>query len=293
MDLTFRTSRLPRPGETLAGEAFHLGFGGKGANQAVMASRLGASVALVAAVGNDAFGRQYVEHLQAQGVDTTHVKFAGEPTTGVAGIIVDDEARNCILVVPGANLSLSADDIHRARANIENAGVLLGQLEVPANTILEAFRLAKAKGVTTILNPAPALPLLKELWDLCDLCVPNETEIEALTGKAADSVDAATAAARELQRMGARFVIVTLGDRGAVVVDDGVLHVPAVPVPAIDPTAAGDAFIGSLAVFWSGGEDLHTAVRKASAVAALTVTRPGAQAAFPSRAEVEALISHG
>jgi ribokinase len=282
---------LPRSGETLAGHAFHLGFGGKGANQAIMARRLGASVALIAALGDDTFGREYLRHFEGEGLDSTHVRFASGHATGAAAIIVDDEARNCILVVPGANLCLTPHDVRAAAAAIQNAGVVLCQLEVPLESTVEAFRLARAFGVRTILNPAPALPLSKESLRLADLCIPNETEIGALTGKPADTIEAAAEATRALQSMGAKSVIVTLGERGALIADgEGVYPITAAPVAALDPTGAGDAFIGSLAVFWSEGQSLREAATKASAVAALTVTRQGAQASFPTRGEVEKFL---
>src|SRR5437016_1855038 len=193
VDLTFRTARLPRPGETLTGQAFHLGFGGKGANQAVMARRLGAPVSLVARLGDDAFGREYLRHLEAQGLDARNIQLDAERSTGVAAIVVDEQARNCILVVPGANLGLSPRDVELAAAVIQSAAVVLGQMEVRLETNLEAFRLAKARGVRTILNPAPASALPRELLELSDLCIPNETEIETLTGKGAASIEEAAA----------------------------------------------------------------------------------------------------
>ena len=156
IDLTFRTTCLPRPGETLAAHRFQLGFGGKGANQAVMAARLGARVAVVTRVGRDTFGPQTVENYRREGIDTTHLLFDDERPSGVASITVDDEARNCILVMPGANLGLSPDDVRAAADTVRAADVLLCQLEVPQETTLEAFRVAKAAGVRTILNPAPA-----------------------------------------------------------------------------------------------------------------------------------------
>jgi ribokinase len=291
VDLTFRTSRLPRAGETLAGEAFHLGFGGKGANQAVMASRLGAQVTLVARVGNDAFGRESLSHLHSCKLDTSHVRIDADRSTGTAAIIVDAQAQNCILVVPGANLGLSPDDVRAAAPAIQSAGALLCQLEVPIGTTLAAFRLAKGAGVPTVLNPAPAAPLPAELLELTDLCVPNETELESLTGQPVADLQQVEAAARALRTSASQTVIVTLGERGALVLDSaGVEHIPVAPVAAVDPTGAGDAFIGSLAVFWSEAGNLREAIRRANAVAALTVTRPGAQSAFPTRAEAEAAI---
>jgi ribokinase len=293
VDLTFRTPRLPRPGETLTGRDFHLGFGGKGANQAVMACRLGAEVRLVARLGNDAFGPETLAHYRSEGLDTTCVSIDPERCTGVAAIIVDDSAKNCILVVPGANAALSPRDVWDAAPAIRSAHLLLGQLEVPLETTLTAFREARSAKVRTILNPAPALTLPAELLQLTDLCVPNEIEIEALTGRRADNLDDAASAAQILRRRGARSVVVTLGERGCLLLHyDEIVVIPAMAVPAVDPTGAGDAFIGSLAVFWAEGLSLPEAARRANAVAALTVTRRGAQAAFPSRAEAESFLDH-
>jgi ribokinase len=291
VDLTFRAARLPRAGETLPGEGFRLGFGGKGANQAVTAARLGARVSLVSCVGSDVFGEQLLRHYRAEGLDTTHVRVA-EGATGVAGIVVDARAQNCILVVPGANAALSPGDVRAAREAIEGADVVLGQMEVPAGATAEAFRVARAAGVRTLLNPAPAVGVPDDLLRLADVCVPNEVEAEALTGLPATTPDGAEAAGRALRARGPGCVIVTLGERGALAVTgEGAEHFPAVPVEAIDPTAAGDAFIGSLAVTLAEGRPLAEGVRRANAVAALTVTRPGAQSALPTRAEAEAFLA--
>jgi ribokinase len=291
IDLTFRTSRLPRPGETLAGHGFHLGFGGKGANQAVMAARLGARVAMVSRVGRDVFGEQTLSNYREQGIDTAHVQLDEARPSGVAAIVVDDAAQNCILVMAGANGGLSAADVRRAAGPVQSADVVLCQMEVPPEASLEAFRLARAAGVRTILNPAPAGPLSDELLSLTDLCVPNESELEALTGQAADDLVRAEGAARRLLGRGSARVLVTLGERGALLVDaDGATPVPTVAVDPVDPTGAGDVFIGSLAVFWAHGLSLVEAARRAGAVAALSVTRLGAQAGFPTRAEAETFL---
>jgi ribokinase len=292
VDLTFRTIRMPHIGETLAAHGFQLAFGGKGANQAVTAARLGANVAFVARVGNDAFGQESLKHLRADGLDTSHVRVDSARPTGTAAIIVDDAARNCILIVSGANASLSPQDIRDAAPAIQAANVLLCQLEVPLKTSLEAFRIARAAGVRTILTPAPAVPLPDEMFPLIDLLIPNETEIELLTGRRTDSAEELEKAARLLRKRGAKVVAVTLGERGILLLDDdGPTRIPAIPVTAVDPTGAGDAFTGSLAVFWAEGQTLRDAARKAAAVAALTVTRLGTQTAFPSRVEVEAFWS--
>jgi ribokinase len=292
IDLTFRAARLPRPGETLPGHGFQLGFGGKGANQAVMAARLGAQVRMVSRVGRDVFGEQTLAHYRAEGIDTSHVRADAERPTGVASIVVDDEARNCILVVAGANGALSPADVRAAAEAIRTADVLLCQLEVPVETTGEALRLARAAGVRTVLNPAPGLPLPDELLALADLCVPNETEVEALTGLPAATPPEAEAAARALLRRGPGTVIVTLGRRGALVVDaKAAQHVPGAEVEAVDTTGAGDAFIGALAVALADGRPLAEAVRRANLLAALSVTRPGTQTSFPRRDEAEAFLA--
>jgi ribokinase len=292
IDLTFRTPRLPQPGETLTGHAFHLSYGGKGANQAVMAAQLGARVTLLSRLGRDVFAEGVRRHYETVGIDTTHILADGEHFSGVASIVVDDEARNCIIVVPGANLGLSPQDVREAAPAIQSAQVLLCQLEVPLETTLEAFRVAKASGIRTILNPAPAVPLPAEALQLTDVCVPNETEIELLTKQPATTIERAAIAARALRERGPQVVIVTLGARGVLVVDDQTTeHVPALAVNAVDPTGAGDAFIGSLAVSLAEGDTLSCAARRANTVAALSVTRLGAQTSFPTRAEVEAFIA--
>jgi ribokinase len=290
-DLTFRTSRLPNPGETLRATALHVGHGGKGANQAVMAARLGAQVALVGRVGRDAFGDAMLRHITREGIDAIYIKEDVKEPSGTAAIVVDDAARNCILVVPGANGTLTPQDVRDAESAIRPARVLLCQLEVPINAVKEAFRIARSAGVRTILNPAPAAELPDELLQLTDICVPNETELELLTGRSTLNFDEIEAAARTLLRRGPPTVIVTLGARGVLIVTlDGSEHVPAVPVEAVDPTGAGDAFIGALAVFLAEDRKLLEAVRWACAAAALSVTRLGAQASFPSRADVEGLF---
>jgi ribokinase len=286
VDLTFRAATLPRPGETLAGRAFQLAFGGKGANQAVTAARLGARVSLVARLGHDLFGTQMRQHLEAEGIDSTHVSTDGEQPSGVASITVDDAGRNCILVVAGANGTLTPQDVRAASGAIAAARILLCQLEVPLETTREALAVARAAGVTTLLNPAPAVPVPDEVLGLADLCVPNETEAERLTGLAEP-----LAAARALQARGARAVLVTLGEQGVLVVERDAELVPAVRVEAVDTTGAGDAFIGGLAVFLAEGLPLREAVSRACAVAALSVTRLGAQAALPSRAQLDAFLA--
>jgi ribokinase len=291
-DLTFRAVRLPKPGETLAGRGVQFGHGGKGGNQAVMAARLGARVTMIGKVGRDAFGEGALRNYREQGIDATHVLVDPERPTGVASIVVDDAGQNCILVVRGANLGLAPQDVRSAAAAIEGANVLLCQLEVPLETVQEALRIARAAKVTTILNPAPAVALPDEVLRLADLCVPNENEIELLIGQSAASLKEAAAAGWELQKRGPATVIVTLGERGAMLVGaSSAEHVPAPRVEAVDSSGAGDAFIGALGVSLAEGVPLAEAVRRANVVAALSVTRPGTQASFPTRAEIAALPS--
>jgi len=292
IDLISRVPRLPKLGETLVGRSFHLGYGGKGANQAVMAAKLGAQVTMVTRVGRDVFGEGTLRNYREQGIDTTYLRFDDERFSGVAPILVDDSAQNVIVIVPGANLGLSPADVQDAAQVLRDADVVVCQLEVPVETTLEAFRIAKSAGVRTILNPAPAATLPDELLRLADLCVPNEPEAETLTGRAVRTSEEAEVAARALRVRGPRAVIITLGERGALFVDaETVEHVPPVRVKAVDPTGAGDAFIGSLAVFWAAGLPVRQAIRRANAVAALSVTRVGTQVSFPARAAADAFLA--
>lgn len=293
IDLTFRVARLPRPGETVPGIALPRSFGGKGANQAVLAARLGATVAMISAIGDDAAGREAIENFRAQGVDATHVRAVPGPT-GTAAIVVDDSAENTIVVAPGANDAVTAEQVRHAEGAIRSADVVLAQMETPAEATVEAFRLARGAGVKTLLNPAPARPLSNDLLARTDLVVPNETELAALTGLPVGNDEEVRRAAEAMKRAGAKAVLVTCGDRGAILLDEAFHVVPSVAVEAVDPTAAGDAFIGALAVFIAGRRPLVEAIRRACVVAALTVTRPGAQDSFPVREEIEAFLArHG
>jgi ribokinase len=291
VDLTFRVARLPRPGETVPGTSLATGLGGKGANQAALAARLGADVSLFSAVGDDVFGRQALARYRDLGVDTRHVRVVDQPT-GTAGILVDNHAHNVIVVVPGANAALAPADVQAGGDVITSADAVLAQLETPVEATLEAFRLARAAGVRTILNPAPARAVPDELLALTELCIPNETELEVLADHPAGTLEELVGAARRLRLRGPGVVIVTRGEAGALILDtQGEALIPSVRVGAVDPTAAGDAFIGSLAVFLADGVPLHRGVRRACAVAALTVTRAGALDSFPPRSEIEAFLA--
>jgi len=288
IDLISKVPRLPKLGETLVGRSFHLGYGGKGANQAVMAAKLGAQVTMVNKVGRDVFGEGTLKNYQEQGIDTTHVLFDESRFSGVAPIFVDDNAQNFIVIVPGANLGLLPADVQKAKQVILDADILICQLEIPVETTLEAFRIARSGNVRTILNPAPATPIPEELLQLADICAPNETETELLTGQPVGTLAEAEVAARQLLSRGTGTVILTLGERGALLVDKDTLeNLSAVKVHAVDPTGAGDAFIGSLAVFLGEGLSMRDAIQRANAVAALSVTRIGTQVSFPKRAEAD------
>lgn len=292
IDLISKVPRLPKLGETMIGHSFHMGYGGKGANQAVMAAKLGADVTMVTKLGRDVFGEGTLKNYREEGIDTTHVLFDDALFSGVAPIFVDDNAKNFIVIVPGANMGLTPADVQAARRAILEADILICQLEIPIETTLEAFRIAKSGKVRTILNPAPAAPLSDELLKLTDVCAPNETETELLTGKPVSTLGEAETAARQLLSRGPATVILTLGERGALLVEkDRAENIPAIRVNAVDPTGAGDAFIGSLAAFWGEGRSLHEAIRLANAVAAQSVTKIGTQISFPKRAEADSFSS--
>jgi ribokinase len=291
IDLISQVPRLPKLGETMFGHAFHMGYGGKGANQAVMAAKLGAQVTMVTKLGRDVFGEGTLKNFQEQGIDTKWVLFDDKLFSGVAPIFVDDNAKNFIVIVPGANSGLSPADAQAAREVILAADILICQLEILSETTLEALRIAKSGGVRTILNPAPAAKIPDEMLRLADIVAPNETETELLTGMAVATLEQAEAAARKLLECGAGNVILTLGERGALLVNkDTVESIPAIEVKAVDPTGAGDAFVGSLAAFLGEGYPMRDAIRRANVVAALSVTRIGTQVSFPQRAEADAFL---
>lgn len=294
VDLVMECERIPDEGETLLGGVFHRYFGGKGANQAVAAARLGARVALIGAVGMDAFGDELVQALAAEGIDTRHVRRAAGSSSGVAVILVDKEGRNRIVVSAGANGLWGRKELSALREAFAAADVVLVQLEIALDAVDEALALAHSVGTPVILNPAPAQPLSRELIGRAHLVTPNEVEAAQLVGRPLTSVADAEAAAREILGWGAQGVVVTLGARGALALERGrseAILVPAHSVRAVDTVGAGDAFNGALAAQIAQGKPLVDAVRFANAAAAVSVTRRGAQAAMPTLAEVEAFLA--
>lgn len=288
-DLIAQVPRLPRRGETLLGGTFSIAPGGKGANQAVAAARLGAAVTLVARLGTDDFGSQALRSFEREGLDTRFIVRDADAPSGVALIFVGSEGENMIVVAPGANARLTPADVDRAAKAIAAAEVLLLQLETPLETVLHAARCAAAAGTPVILNPAPAQSLPAELLSHVAILTPNRTEVELLSGQPVADPAAALTAAQKLREQGVATVIVTLGAQGALwVAEAGSEIVPAPKVQALDTTAAGDAFNGALAVAFGEGQGLPEAVRFANAAGALATTKLGAQPSLPTRKEVEA-----
>ncbi|MGH3358456.1 MAG: ribokinase [Nocardioidaceae bacterium] len=286
MDLVALVERAPSPGETVTGRSYEQLPGGKGANQALAAARAGAAVRMVGAVGADAFGESIRAVLTRDGVDTTGLAVA-DVATGTAHIVVDDAGTNAIIVIPGANGTVQqlTDD---RRTAIAAADTLLMQLELPLQVVVEAARYARSVGTRVVLTPAPAVPLPPELLEVVDLLVPNEHEAALLTGE-----HEPVSAARALIEGGVAAVAVTLGERGSVYLaaDAEPVAEPAVPVRAVDTTAAGDTFVGCLAVALAEGRPLREALRWASTAASLSVQRIGASASMPSRTEIDAAVA--
>jgi ribokinase len=290
MDLVVRIPKIPRPGETLLGGVYRTFPGGKGANQAVAAARLGAHVAIIGCVGDDAFGREMRAILAREGIDITHVLVHPDEATGVALIQVDAQGQNSIAVASGANFRLTSANVEKAMQIIDGFDALVMPLETPLETIYTAARIASRKGAKVLLNPAPAQILEKDLLELVDVLLPNEYEIALMTGIQLQSATDTHQAAEKLLSLGLKNLVVTLGDQGALLFDGRTNQetpIPVCPVQAIDTTAAGDCFVGALAVGLCEGKSLSAAAEFASTAAALSVTRAGAQSSLPRREEVE------
>jgi ribokinase len=292
-DLIAYVPRQPGPGETLHGRNFRIGFGGKGANQAVMAARLGAQVSVVTKLGRDTFGETTKENFRSQGIDTTYVLFDDHEASGAALIMVDESTgQNAIVIAPGANDALTAEDVRAASPAITGAQIIICQIEIPLEASQEAFRIAKAAGVKTIFNPAPAAPLSDELLALTDILIPNEVEAQMLSGKPVSTEAEVVDAARSLQARGPAVVVITLGSRGALVVEGSSdpQFIAAEKVKAVDTTGAGDAFVGSFAYLLGAERSTVDAARRASAIATRSVLKPGTQSSFPMRGDVREIL---
>lgn len=292
MDLVVQTVSAPRAGETVPGFNFQMVPGGKGANQAVAAARLGGAVSMVGCVGDDPFGHTLRRELQEQGLNVEHVHMAAGYSTGTALIMVDDEGENRIIVVAGANGRLNSSHVYDAEPLFAAARVVVLQFEILLETVEVAMRLARTRNVPIILNPAPAYEVPLDFFFGAHVLVLNETECETITGiEIGEDGEGAEEAADLLRGHGVENVVLTLGAKGALVAGaQGLEHVPGFSVRAVDTTAAGDAFIGSLAASVAQGVRLMDAVRLANAAGALTVTRRGAQPSLPTAREVEAFL---
>jgi len=290
-DMVIKTNHLPRPGETVIGGTFFMNPGGKGANQAVAIARLGGSVSFICKTGSDIFGHQSQQLFEEEGIDTSYIFSDDQHPSGVALITVDEKAENCIVVASGANANLLPKDLLLAAEAINQADIILMQLEIPMDTVEYVADIAFKAGKKVILNPAPAQPLSSSLLHNLFIITPNETEAEMISGvKITDDASAAEAA-KAIAAMGVQYVVITLGAKGALIYakenGDSIDLIPSPKVEAVDTTAAGDVFNGGLAIALSEGRSLKDAVCFACKAAAISVTREGAQSSVPYRNEVD------
>ena len=285
IDLISYVPRFPQMGETLHGTEFRMGYGGKGANQAIMAAKLGSKVVMVSKVGDESFGAGTLENFKKNGVSTSFVYKSKEEFSGVAPIFVTPKGENSIVIVSGSNNKLTAMEIEKASNEIKQSSYLICQLEIEVELSLIALRLAKKLGVSTILNPAPARSSLpEEIYKLTDIFCPNESEAELLTGKKINSMTDIEEMAKQFVTAGTKSVIITLGENGCYVLSNGVgKHISANKVSVVDSTGAGDAFVGALAHFLDLGIDIFESAKRASAVATISVQGKGTQSSFPER----------
>ncbi len=289
VDLTTFADQFPKPGETIFGQKFDLGFGGKGANQAVAARLCGADVFMVARVGDDLFGPSTIKNFEKLGIDATHVRQVKGVSSGVAPIFVDPSGQNRIIVVKGANDALKPADVDAAADTLKSTDSIVLQFEIPLETVYYTIKFARRNGIRCILNPAPAQPIdIKAVADL-DYFVPNESEAEAISGMPVRNVEDAKRCAAKLLASGIRRVIITLGANGSLLAgNEGMQHVPAFSVKSVDSTGAGDAFIGSFATFLGEGLPEQEAVKRANLYAGLSTTGVGTQKSFYDRARFDA-----
>jgi ribokinase len=288
VDLTTFGDRFPKVGETIFGKHFDLGWGGKGANQAVAAKLCGADVSMVARVGDDLFGPATIRNFESQGIDVSQVRVIAGASSGVAPIFVESNGQNRIIVVKGANDLLMPADVDAARDVLETADCIVLQFEIPLETVLYTVQFAKARGIRCIVNPAPGQPVDIASLAGVDYFVPNETEAETITGMPVATIDDAKACAAQLVRQGLKRVIITLGEKGALIAHDGFAEVvPPFQVQTRDTSGAGDAFVGSFAVFLGEGLSERDAIARANLYAALSTTAVGTQKSFVTRARFE------
>jgi ribokinase len=290
MDMVVKTDHIPVPGETVLSGSFFMNAGGKGANQAVAVARLGGEVVFISKLGNDLFGKQFSQLFSSEGIDTTHLRFDDERPSGVALITVDKAGENSIVVASGANAFLGDEDIVAALREIETAGIVLLQLEIPLTTVQHVIAYAAERNVKVILNPAPAASLPAEMLRQIDILTPNKTEAGMISGLEVRDIESAGLAAKAICTMGVKNVVVTMGPLGAVICDgEHISLVKTREVETIDTTAAGDVFNGALAVALAEGKELKAAVSFACEAAAISVTRLGAQSSIPHRNELVAV----
>lgn len=291
VDLTIKTKRLPRPGETIIGGTFTTSAGGKGANQAIAAVRAGADVSFIARVGTDSYGQDSVKRMSAEGIDTRCIIHDEASPTGVAFILVDEHGENSIVVASGANARLCPLDIENVKGEIASAGVLLVQLESPLDAVRQAIDIAGKSDTLVIVNPAPGQRLSSSWFADVDVITPNKIEAEMLAGMKITDDASLAVIARQILNFGIPTVIITLGREGVfLATKDGMSLIPAYAVKAVDSTGAGDIFSGSLATFLAEGMSIEEAVRMAIASASISVTRMGAQMSAPSRSEIQHFI---
>jgi ribokinase len=289
-DMVIKADRLPVPGETILGGTFFMNPGGKGANQAVAAARLGGNVTLISKTGNDVFGKQSVMLYNTENIKTDYIYSDSRHPSGVALITVDSQGENCIVVASGANAYLTPSDIDKASAEIENSDLVLMQLEIPIETVEYVAEMANKKGIKVILNPAPARALSNNLLKNVYIIIPNKNEAEILSGIKVSDIESAKQAADIISAKGVDIVVITLGSQGALIKEYAEYHfVEAYKVDALDTTAAGDTFCGSVCVGLSEGRSILDSVKFAARAAAITVTRMGAQASIPYRSELSSL----
>jgi ribokinase len=294
MDLVVQVPEIPKPGETVLGSNFGAFPGGKGANQAVAAARLGAAVTMIGQVGDDSYGKTLVANLASEGVNTEYIYIDGNNATGVAMITVDERGQNSIAVASGANYSLTAEHIQSAWEKIGEIDILIMPLETPIETICEAAKLAKDQNVRVVLNPAPARSLDPDLLSMVDILIPNEHEVLQIAEYIDNSDLSIEESAKVLINRGVNTVVITLGENGVMIVDKklGVMTIPSIKVDVLDTTAAGDSFVGALAVGLVEGKSLSDACSFANAAGAITVTRMGAQPSLPTRREINEFLDH-